>query len=526
MNILPKFARHAIDKIEALIHFDIRNFSNNDRYEQFYPEYEKTGMTPFRHFMKHGWKKIKAERDLTKVSKNILFDEQYYLRECEGNTEGLNPVTHYATIGWKKGYNPSADFDSIAYILLNPDMIYANTCPLTHYLSIGKRNEYKTCTVKDALNNKTITEEDINKAKMLKTHSNKTALLISHESSLTGAPRAILNMGAAMRKMGITPFFLSFKDGKLKEEAQNLNIPYKAIMPFYRLPYDYAGQRSAFSKFVDIFDYTIINTIDIVECAKYIKDTHTLKISWIHEGTFGFSCYPQKESFSQTMSLFDKILAVGEYSRQITQKHIGNNPVVGSLLYGIDDTSDREEKHTCNHNKIQFIIAGSIEHRKGHHLLLDALRILPKETKKMIEIYVIGGTIEKKLAKKVKKSSNDCLHYVGQLPHNELIYKMKDMDVLLCPSLDDPMPIVCTEAMMLSKPIVVSKKTGTASLVTDEIDSFVMSDTTAEALADSIAKVVLMKERLTEIGKNARSIYEKNFTNEIFSRNIKDILQK
>lgn len=51
------------------------------------------------------------------------------------------------------------------------------------------------------------------------------------------------------------------------------------------------------------------------------------------------------------------------------------------------------------------------------------------------------------------------------MEHEQLLQLFANVDIALSPSLDDPMPIVCTEAMALEKGVIVSENTGTASFI-------------------------------------------------------------
>ena len=90
------------------------------------------------------------------------------------------------------------------------------------------------------------------------------------------------------------------------------------------------------------------------------------------------------------------------------------------------------------------------------------------------------------------------------------------------PSLDDPMPIVCTEAMMLSKPIIVSDHTGTASLIKEGESGFVVQAGNPQSLANAIKISVNNKEKLAAMGKQARTVFEQYFTNNIFRNQVKE----
>jgi len=61
---------------------------------------------------------------------------------------GNNAAYHYMTIGWKKGYNPSPNFDGNQYLKDYPDVIRSKANPLQHYLTHGKKEGRKAVKVK------------------------------------------------------------------------------------------------------------------------------------------------------------------------------------------------------------------------------------------------------------------------------------------------------------------------------------------------------------------------------------------
>ena len=85
------------------------------------------------------------------------------------------------------------------------------------------------------------------------------------------------------------------------------------------------------------------------------------------------------------------------------------------------------------------------------------------------------------------------------------------------------MPIVCTEAMMFSKPVVVTDHTGTAALVKDGVSGYIVPSGNPRQLAKALKQVYVQRDRLSAMGKNARQIYEADFTMEIFQEQVKKI---
>lgn len=64
-----------------------------------------------------------------------LFDPDWYLATYTDAAEtGLDPLEHYLRIGASRGYEPSKDFDSAAYLDANPHLRGLGISPLEHYI--------------------------------------------------------------------------------------------------------------------------------------------------------------------------------------------------------------------------------------------------------------------------------------------------------------------------------------------------------------------------------------------------------
>lgn len=194
---------------------------------------------------------------------------------------------------------------------------------------------------------------------------------------------------------------------------------------------------------------------------------------------------------------------------------------MGVLLYGIPDVEMKVANKTLDNSKIKFLLPGTLSDRKGQLILLQALDFLSKKVREQIEIYIAGAAIEKKVEKAIKHCRYSCVKYVGELEHEQLLQLFANVDIALSPSLDDPMPIVCTEAMALEKGVIVSENTGTASFIENGKNGYKVPAGDPVALAEAIEKMVLYKEKLPILGKAARKIYDENFTMDILKRILK-----
>ena len=317
--------------------------------------------------------------------------------------------------------------------------------------------------------------------------------------------------------------YASFASGALeKVELVPNGIPFK-LLSIQKT--DSAYQISpSLKKYISSFDLVLFNTIATLPLIEGIVDVNIKKVCWIHEGEYGFRYSPYQSLFPMLYQHFDKIFVVGDYAKRIACSFGEKGIKMESLIYGIDDITYPLLTTKRDNKKVVMILAGSIEERKGQLVLLESLKLLSADIINQLEIYLVGNTLDKKIETLLKGSPYNCLKLMGVMQHNHLMEIFKMMDILLCPSLDDPMPIVCTEAMMLSKPVIVSDATGTASFIVDGENGYIVKAGDAQSLALAIGKAVESKIMLPSLGAKARRVFESNFTNEVFELRLKEKL--
>ena len=82
---------------------------------------------------------IMSASELQNQRFHYLFDPEFYAAQVSGNSfaDRDSARLHYDTVGWKLGLDPSALFDTSAYLAANPDVADAGINPLQHYVEIG-----------------------------------------------------------------------------------------------------------------------------------------------------------------------------------------------------------------------------------------------------------------------------------------------------------------------------------------------------------------------------------------------------
>jgi GT2 family glycosyltransferase/glycosyltransferase involved in cell wall biosynthesis len=73
------------------------------------------------------------------IEASDLFDRNRYIEQYpDVADDGLDPLEHYLTVGWRDGREPGSNFSSRGYLSKYPDVAALNTNPLLHYLKHGK----------------------------------------------------------------------------------------------------------------------------------------------------------------------------------------------------------------------------------------------------------------------------------------------------------------------------------------------------------------------------------------------------
>ena len=81
-------------------------------------------------------KALKYSKAYDKILELNLFDEEFYKNHYSAYFSG-NPLEHYLLYGYKKGFDPSLNFNTFKYLNEYPDIKDAGLNPLVHYVLYG-----------------------------------------------------------------------------------------------------------------------------------------------------------------------------------------------------------------------------------------------------------------------------------------------------------------------------------------------------------------------------------------------------
>lgn len=359
--------------------------------------------------------------------------------------------------------------------------------------------------------------------------------VVTHELSRTGAPLVLLDAVRIMKERGYFVILFSPEDGMIKEDFLNIGVP--VIIAEYVRWLDKIEENLECSKFCKMFEAMVrgsnllfCNTVVTYPVVKKFCEQDMPVFWWIHEGQMILEQI--KENLPEVLSSNIYPFFVSVYSQKAFEKNgfIYENSSV--MSYGIEDITQISDTQT-EENRIHFITAGTISQIKAQDILLDAIELLDEKISKRCDFLFVGKNLDNQVYDKVCAAArnNVSVEYKSEVDHETLLEIMKLADCVICPSRDDAMPVVATEAFALEKVVICSDHTGTAEYIQNDQNGFVFKNENVNELKILISKVCeLEKEERNKIGKNARDVFEHHFTKKRFectlTENIEKIIRK
>ena len=352
------------------------------------------------------------------------------------------------------------------------------------------------------------------------TVSKADVLFVSHDLSWSGAPLILFQIAKWCKEAGFFVTAMSPKDGPLREKFREAGIPLVVD------PLVVTGHPS-FTAFAQEFDCVIASTIFGAPVIRSAGAADIPHLWWIHEGRVAEHYLSKDSALREALAMADLIVTPDTRSSQVYQPFI-DRPV-RVLSYGIPDPSAKVQPALRSETKpIEFLLLGTIEHRKGQQLLLEALRKLSDEVLQKTRFRIVGRAHDPAITEEIKRAGqkSSYLSYEDGVSPDAALALIRDTDVMLCASWDETGPLILMEALALGKPILSSNVGAVAEYLSPEAEGLFFSPGDADALARGIVRMALEPELRDRLSRNARRSYEKYFSFENFAENFVNLLME
>lgn len=139
-------------------------------------------------------------------------------------------------------------------------------------------------------------------------------------------------------------------------------------------------------------------------------------------------------------------------------------------------------------DKKLILSVGHLIERKGHHIAIEALTLLPTD----VQLLIAGGGPEQtSLQDQAKKLGvSDRVRFLGVVPQNDLKWLYSAADALTLCSSREGWANVLLESMACGTPVIATNIWGTPEVVSRLEAGVLMKDRTADGLADAWASLM------------------------------------
>ena len=136
---------------------------------------------------------------------------------------------------------------------------------------------------------------------------------------------------------------------------------------------------------------------------------------------------------------------------------------------------------------LELVCVGRLVPEKGHHILLEALRLL-RERKIPIRLTMVGAGSERSSLEAFvsRHGLADAVVFTSALSHTHTLTHLRRADIFALASFAEGIPVALMEAMSLGIPCVSSSIAGIPELIRTGVDGLLVPPANPQALADAI----------------------------------------
>jgi glycosyltransferase involved in cell wall biosynthesis len=155
---------------------------------------------------------------------------------------------------------------------------------------------------------------------------------------------------------------------------------------------------------------------------------------------------------------------------------------------------------------------GRLSEEKG---ILNFVTSIPEilTVKKDVQFLIAGdGPLRNEIEKYIENADlSDRVKIIGWIPHEELLYFLNKLNLLVIPSFTESGPIIALEAMACGTPILATKVGHILNIIEDGKNGFILENNSPSCICKNVIRVMNL-HNLEEIIDNAKKLVECEFT--------------
>lgn len=358
----------------------------------------------------------------------------------------------------------------------------------------------------------------------------KNILVVIHEMLRSGAPIVTVDLADLIRQLGYNVIIMAPSDGPLREELIERGFPVLALPEIMQGIGEAVSNGRKYNMVITDcvirnVSLSVFSTIVLYNLIYRYDNTDNKIVWWLHESKESFRVWGKHMQKKVGDNI--TVLAVCEYvKRRLNEYELEYNP--GILMYGAPDFAQDVKKIDRKDDIVRFACVGGVEKRKAQDILLEAIKLLPFEYLKRMDFTFAGKVWQMDVFQPLEAFDRGYpnIHYLGAIPREKVVELFASSDCVVAPSRDDPMPVVMTEGMIVSDICVCSTGAGTTDYMKDGESGFVFENENPESLKEKLMYIVDNIDRLDDIKRKSRQVYDTYFSMDVFKNNIRKMLEE
>lgn len=365
--------------------------------------------------------------------------------------------------------------------------------------------------------------------------------IISHELSLTGAPKVVVDLAILLKNKGYLPNVLTFADGPMKKELEKQGIACETLP---KTLVNWAYKNKKWKKAVALcllLPLLFMKTKKHVICNTIITWTALFPLSLLKwKSTFMWYIH---DSYSPSVLIPQKVLHFLKkksnvhiwFGSQSTQKIWQEADVEGKIHYwsGIPRHPTYRQKTT----PIKHLLSvGTFSPRKGTHYLIDAFitcikkGLIPDD----VTLTLVGFSEDpfyrtfnnEQIFKIIQAGVQERIKIVASVSPDQLKAYYDQADLFIQSSILECLPISLLTAMAVGLPIISTNANGCVEVIKHLQTGYLCESRSSQALTDRIAQALEDPLKTRELGKAAQHFFNEKLCLEESQKTILDDLKE
>ena len=225
------------------------------------------------------------------------------------------------------------------------------------------------------------------------------------------------------------------------------------------------------------------------------------KLAWVHNDftkcTGIFDWFNNEEQTKNAYRKFNKIVCVSQYAKEKFTERMGikENVIVRYNINLTDDIKNKAEEkieEKFNKNTFKVCTVGRLVEAKGYDRLLKIHKRLMDEELKHDLIIVGDGPDREKLTKYINDNNLNKSVYLLGSKSNPYKY-IKNSDLFVCSSRWEGFSTVISEAVILEKPVITTRVSGTEELFLNNKYGLI-TENNEESLYEELKNIITSKK--------------------------------